>query len=348
MFSRLPEAPLLALLLTLCTAPWRGDAVAADESGQYDHEKPREVTTVIPADLIEGEQGKSPTFLVAALKDPIGANLDRVQIIKGWYKAGHPWEKVYDVVWSDDRKPDANGKLPPVGNTVDVANATWSNTIGDSELITVWKDPDFDPALKAFYYARVIEIPTPRWTAYDAKRFGIEPPKDAGNGTLLNDSNMWTYTPRINRIIKVPSSMMSQSWMGSDFSNKDIAKSTDIIDQYDHELSNTEEIEGHTFYTVTSIPHEDAAVVWGKEVLTVRDDYVLIEQQFWDQDGILVKSMKALEIKELGGRTVASIIRMGKQDEPDEWTQMSVQDIKFDVAHDSNLFTLSNLRNPRQ
>ena len=175
-----------------------------------------------------------------------------------------------------------------------------------------------------------------------------EPKKDAGNGTLTKDNNMWTYAPKVNRIIKVPSSMMRQSWMGSDFSNKDVSKSTDIIDQYDHKLLETREQDGHKIYVIESIPHEDAAVVWGKEVLTVRDDYVLIEQQFWDQDDILVKSMKALEIKKMGGRTVASTIRMGKEDEPDEWTQMTVKDVKFDVQHDDNLFTLSNLRNPRQ
>jgi hypothetical protein len=100
-----------------------------------------------------------------------------MQIIKGWLdKNGNTHEKVYDVVWGDaeTRKPGTDGKLPPVGNTVDVPNATWTNTIGDPELITVWKDPDFDPKQKAFYYARVIEIPTPRWTAYDAKRFGVK------------------------------------------------------------------------------------------------------------------------------------------------------------------------------
>jgi hypothetical protein len=129
-------------------------------------------------DLNDAPKGKSPTFLVAALKDPIGANLDRIQVIKGWVdKQGKVQEKVYDVVWgdTDKRKPGKDGKLPAVGNTVDVANATWTNTIGDPELITVWKDPDFDPALRAFYYARVLEIPTPRWTAYDAKRFGVKP-----------------------------------------------------------------------------------------------------------------------------------------------------------------------------
>ncbi len=126
-------------------------------------------------DLQKAPTGKSPTFLAAALKDPLSGNLDRIQIIKGWVDAGGELkEKVYDVAWSGDRKPGADGKLPLVGSTVDVANATWTNTIGSPELIAAWKDPDFDPALRAFYYARVIEIPTPRWTAYDQKRFGIK------------------------------------------------------------------------------------------------------------------------------------------------------------------------------
>jgi hypothetical protein len=119
-------------------------------------------------DLRKAPNGKAPTFLVGALRDPIGANLDRIQIVKGWMdKNGALHEKVYDVAWSGDRKPGSDGKLPAVGNTVDVANATWTNTIGSSELLTVSKDPDFTLSLKAFYYARVLEIPTPRWTAYD-------------------------------------------------------------------------------------------------------------------------------------------------------------------------------------
>ena len=126
-------------------------------------------------DLSNAPAGKAPTFLLAALKDPIGGNLDRIQIVKGWVDAaGKRAEKVYDVAWSDGRKPDANGKLPAVGNTVDVATATWTNTIGASELIAVWKDPAFDPALRAVYYVRVLEIPTPRWTCYDAVRFGVK------------------------------------------------------------------------------------------------------------------------------------------------------------------------------
>ena len=126
-------------------------------------------------DLEAAPAGKVPSFLVAALKDPIGANLDRYQVVKGWVDAkGEMQEKVYDVAWSGDRKPGADGKVPSVGSTVDVANATWTNTIGAPELIAVWTDPDFDPTQRAFYYGRVLEIPTPRWTAYDAEYFNVK------------------------------------------------------------------------------------------------------------------------------------------------------------------------------
>ncbi|WOJ97145.1 DUF3604 domain-containing protein [Congregibacter brevis] len=128
-------------------------------------------------DLRAAPSGKSPSFMVYALRDPIGANLDRIQIVKGWMdKRGDLKEKVYDVVWSDDRVPDANGKLPPVGNTVDLEAANWTNTIGASELISVWEDPDFDAQESAFYYVRVIEIPTPRWVLYDKVRLGAKIP----------------------------------------------------------------------------------------------------------------------------------------------------------------------------
>jgi hypothetical protein len=133
------------------------------------------------ADLPPRSKGaKAPSFMVYALRDVIGANLDRIQIIKGWLdKKGETREKVYDVAWSDDRKLGRGGKLPAVGNTVDAASASWTNTIGASELATVWTDPDFDPAESAFYYARVLEIPTPLWYVYDAFRFGIKIPKGA-------------------------------------------------------------------------------------------------------------------------------------------------------------------------
>ncbi len=119
---------------------------------------------------------KAPTFAVWAMKDPESGNLDRVQIIKGWYKNGYPWEKIYDVAWSDNRVADKQtGKLPPVGTTVDIANASYTNSIGDNELSATWTDPDFDASLHAVYYVRVLEIPTPRWSTYDAKPLGIKP-----------------------------------------------------------------------------------------------------------------------------------------------------------------------------
>jgi len=142
-------------------------------------------------------QVKAPSFMAYAMRDPSGANLDRIQIVKGWLDAkGETQEKVYDVVWSGDRKPGADGKLAAVGTTVDVENASWTNSIGASELGAIWTDPDFDPSLKAFYYVRVLEIPTPRWTTYDAFRFGVDRPEDAPASIQERaySSPIW-YTP---------------------------------------------------------------------------------------------------------------------------------------------------------
>lgn len=175
-----------------------------------------------------------------------------------------------------------------------------------------------------------------------------QPKKDAGNGTLLKDKKMWTFSPKVNRVMKVPSSLMNQSWMGSDFSNKDISRSTDILHEYDHTLLETRQQNGHTIYVIEAVPHEEAAVVWGKEVLHIRDDYVMMEEQFWDQDGVLVKSMRALQVQELSGRAVATNMRMQKADTEEEWTQVLVQAIEFDLVLSPRIFTLSYLRNPRE
>ncbi len=140
---------------------------------------------------------KAPTFMVWAVKDPTSGNLDRIQIVKGWSKSGQSFEKIYDVVWAGERKADKRtGSLPPIGNTVDVENASFTNTIGAVELKTLWTDPEFDPSLHAFYYARVLEIPTPRWTTIQAKELGIAPP-DVVAATVQErswSSPIW-YTP---------------------------------------------------------------------------------------------------------------------------------------------------------
>jgi outer membrane lipoprotein-sorting protein len=173
------------------------------------------------------------------------------------------------------------------------------------------------------------------------------PPKDRGNGTLLNDNNMWTFSPKVNRVIKVPSSMMNQSWMGSDFSNNDISRADDIVEEYDHTLLSETDVDDFVAYEIESIPHEDAAVVWGKEVLVVRSDNVLMEHRFYDQDGKLVKKLSTLEIGEMGGRSVAIQQRMNKVETPEEWTEVVVDAMDFDIELGDNVFTLSNLRNPR-
>jgi len=148
-------------------------------------------------DLKSAPAGKAPTFLVRAVRDADGANLDRIQVIKGWLDAsGKTHEKVYDVAWSGNRKPGKDGKLPPVGNTVNVKDASYTNAIGAPYLHAHWKDSSFDPKQRAFYYVRVIEIPTPRWTTYDAKFFGTTPPTAAP--TAIQDraytSPIW-YSP---------------------------------------------------------------------------------------------------------------------------------------------------------
>jgi outer membrane lipoprotein-sorting protein len=187
------------------------------------------------------------------------------------------------------------------------------------------------------------------WTMGDKKTLVrvVEPKKDRGNGTLTDDKSMWSYSPKVNRVIKVPSSMMGQSWMGSDFSNKDIAKADDIVDEYQHSILKTEEIDGVTIHDIQSIPNEDAAVVWGSELMRIREDHVVMRHAFYDQDGELVKTLETLEIVEMGGRVIAKRQRMVKTDEPDEWTEIQVNDVEYEVDLKDSLFTLSNLRNPR-
>ncbi len=187
------------------------------------------------------------------------------------------------------------------------------------------------------------------WTMGDKKSLVrvIEPKKDRGNGTLTDDNNLWPFSPKVNRVIKIPSSMMGQSWMGSDFSNKDVARADDIVDQYDHTLLGVEEVDGIAVHHVRSVPHEEAAVVWGREELRIREDHVVIEHRFYDQDGELVKTLSTLEIEEMGGRTIARRQRMAKEDAPEEWTEIAVNSVEYEIDINDSVFTLSNLRNPR-
>ena len=228
---------------------------------------------------------------------------------------------------------------PSATDIVRAAVDHWRGLSSDSVMTMIIHRPDWERTM------------TMRaWTKGDERSLVrvLEPRKDRGNGTLTDDDNMWTFSPKVNRVIKIPSSMMGQSWMGSDFSNKDVARADDIIDQYDHEITGVEEVDGVTTYEIASIPHEDAAVVWGREVLRIRDDHVVVSHAFFDQDGRLVKRLESLEIGEMGGRVIAKRQRMNKVDAPGEWTEIEVVSVNYDIELPDSLFTLANLRNPRE
>lgn len=173
------------------------------------------------------------------------------------------------------------------------------------------------------------------------------PTKDRGSGTLLIDNNMWSYSPKINRVIKIPSSMSNQSWMGSDFSNNDIARADDIIDRYTHTLLNTRVENSSTIYTIQSVPHEDAPVVWGKEILSINQNHVLLKHEFYDQDNILIKTLTASDIKVIDDKHVSLRQRMQKTGKENEWTEFYSSVVKFNVELKENTFTLLNLRTAR-
>lgn len=187
------------------------------------------------------------------------------------------------------------------------------------------------------------------WTAgLDKSLVRITAPiKDKNSGTLVIDNNMWSYAPKINRVIKIPASMSNQSWMGSDFSNNDVARADDLIEKYTHTILETTEKNGLKQYLIRSVPHEDAPVVWGKELLTIDSRYIVHKHEFYDQDNQLIKTMTSSNTKLIDGKYVSLKQRMQKTDTPDEWTEFETLSIQFNVPIKANTFTLYNLQNPR-
>ena len=176
----------------------------------------------------------------------------------------------------------------------------------------------------------------------------IAPSKDKGNGTLKRGREMWTYNPKVNRVIKLPPSMMSQAWMGSDFSNNDLAKSDSIIEDYAHTLEGTEIHEGKTVYIIKSIPHPDAPVVWGMQKLKVRSDHILLAEEFYDEDLVLVKAMTGTDIQMLGGKLFPKLWKIQKADVEDEYTLLDYKELEFKKDLPGKLFTVSSLRSLRR
>ncbi len=179
--------------------------------------------------------------------------------------------------------------------------------------------------------------------------FYIEAPaKDHGNGTLKKGREMWMYNPKINRIIKVPPSMMSQSWMGSDFSNNDLAKSDSLLNEYTHTIIDTETHEGKKVYLIKSMPNPGAPVVRGMQKLKIREDLIWLEQVFFDEDLQPVKAMTMLEIQMLGGKLFPKVWRMNKVDEKEQYTELTYEMLTFKPDLPDSFFTLSNLRKARR
>lgn len=174
------------------------------------------------------------------------------------------------------------------------------------------------------------------------------PPKDYGNGTLKKGREMWIFNPKVNRVVKVPPSMMSQSWMGSDFSNNDLAKSDSLLLDYDHSIIGTETHDGKKVYIIKSMPKPNAPVVWGMQRLKIREDHIWLSEEFFDEDLQPVKIMSAMEIQMLGGKLFPKVWRMRKVDEPDRYTQLTYESLEFKSSLPDRLFTLSSLKQSRR
>ena len=172
----------------------------------------------------------------------------------------------------------------------------------------------------------------------------VAPAKDAGNATLKLGNKMWTFTPKLNRTIRLPYSLMSQSWGGSDFSYTDLSRSDNWLNDYDLSIASVETVDGHKIYTLEAIPHDEAPVVWGKEELVLRDDYVILKHTFYDQSLKPLKNLETLEIGERDGRMMATRMRMVKLETPEKYTELSWGRADFDVELDDQMFTLFYLK----
>ena len=203
------------------------------------------------------------------------------------------------------------------------------------ELTMKVKRPSWERSTSIMSWSRGREDTLIRFTA---------PAKDAGHALLKVGDSMWTYTPKLNRTIRLPYSMRSQSWGGSDFSYNDLSRSDQVLRHYDLNIVDEKQDGEHTIYTIEAVPHENAPVVWGKEVWVLRDDYVMLEQVFYDQMQVALKRMATLEIGQLGGRTLATRMRMERLDEPDHWTEVTTNSAEFDIELSEGTFTLFTLK----
>jgi len=227
------------------------------------------------------------------------------------------------------------GEAPDPAAIVEASFNHYRGTASSAEVEMVIHRPTWQRSMRMLAWTKGTDKSLIRITA---------PAKDEGNGTLKNGIEMWTYNPKVNRVIKLPPAMMSQSWMGSDFSNNDLAKSDSILNDYTHSLTGTETHDGHTVWVIKSMPKPAAPVVWGMLELKVRDDDVLIEETFFDEDLVPVKRMSTTRIQMMGGRMFPKVWKMRTTDKPDQYTLLRYHRLAFLDDLPDRRFTVNALK----
>lgn len=227
---------------------------------------------------------------------------------------------------------------PDADKLVQDAMHNWRGNSSYTEITMIVHRPSWQRQMSLAGWTQGNEKSLVRFTA---------PAGDAGNATLKTGDNLWLYNPKLNQVIKLPFSMMAQKWMGSDFSYNDLAKSEQIVTDYTHKITGVSDADGHKVYAIECLPKPQAPIVWGKQVLKVRDDGIMLEETFFDQDMKPVRQLQTTKVAPLGGRPYPVTMRMTDLNETDHWTQLDYSTGKFNLDLPPFLFTLSNLRNPR-
>jgi outer membrane lipoprotein-sorting protein len=214
----------------------------------------------------------------------------------------------------------------------------WRAKSSATDITMIVHRPDWERRLTMTAWTKGDDDALVRFTA---------PAKDAGNATLKKGDETWVFNPKLNQVIKLPASMLAQSWMGSDFSYNDLSKADDMLTEYTHKILGSAKKDGHTVYTIEAVPKPGAPVVWGKQVVKVRDDGVMLGETYYDQDMKPVRAMTTSKVAKIGGREYPVVMTMRPADAPGKWTEIETTSGKFDITVPDYLFTLSNLQNPR-
>ncbi|MBI1212703.1 MAG: outer membrane lipoprotein-sorting protein [Alphaproteobacteria bacterium] len=253
----------------------------------------------------------------------------------GTMKTAH-WLMAISLIWCS--ASIASAAPPDAEALLRAAYDNWRANSSTTEVAMTVHRPDWQRSLRMKAWTRGDDDALVRFVA---------PAQDAGNATLKLGDDTWVFNPKLNQVIKLPASMMEQSWMGSDFSYNDLSKANDLLTKYTHRLIDTKTDNGHTIYTIEAIPKPGAPVVWGKQVVKVRDDGVLLAETYFDQDMKPVREMTTEQVGPVGGRAYPKVMTMRPSDEPGKWTRIETLSGEFDKSEPAYLFTLSNLQNPR-